>query len=154
MRELKTQSLTANRVFELESNRNSGSWVDTAPLISDISNRLTHNRVLVSATGTVEAGVDLSKLSVKQEGDAIVVSLPPATLSAANVRAKVHHWKRGVIWTDNNLPYDAETKMSEWMRGFAEKNALTEKAQREAERAVRELIGSLTDQPVKFRTAG
>lgn len=154
MRELKTQSLSANRVFELESSRTTGGWIDHAPVLSNVAQKLTQNKILVSATGTVEAGVDLSKASVQQEGETLVITLPPATLSAANVRAEVHQWKRGLIWTDVNLPYDAETKMSAWIRGVAERNGLASKAQKEAEQAVRELIGTVTDQPVKFKRAG
>ncbi|MBA4292660.1 hypothetical protein C0431_06775 [bacterium] len=98
-------------VFEMESHKDAPDWTQEVPVLnrlaSSIAEGATKNVALVTVTGTVEAGIDLSQAEISQRGNSITVVIPAAKIYPANVDAVLHSQKRGVTWDDRNLALKA-----------------------------------------------
>lgn len=98
-------------VFEMESHRDAAAWTQQIPIVnqlaSDVVEATTKNTALVTITGSVEAGIDLSQAEIRQDGQDLTIVLPNAKLYPANVDAVLHAQKRAVGWDDRNLSLKA-----------------------------------------------
>lgn len=112
---LHTAKHSYENVFEYSTSRQPQQWVAMIPGGSDLVTSNTRNSVLVSATGEIEAGIDLSKATIEKSGSGVTVWLPKPQLFEPKVNAKVHWQKSSMFWRDDNIALkavrDAETRI-------------------------------------------
>ena len=88
-------------------------WVSSLPGAKSLYDFATMNKVLVTAEGGVEAGLDLSKVTeenvsriVTPDGTRFRIKLPRAQVYAPEVHVKVMDRKSGIFWSDENIVPD------------------------------------------------
>lgn len=117
----------------------------------------TKNSALVSAHGTVEAGVDLSRASVRYEtsatGRTLVVILPEPTVYRPHVDAKLHSNRSGLFWRDTNLPLKAQADAGQRFVTASYGQGIVEAAKASATTRLRAFLKSVTEVPVRVEFA-
>jgi hypothetical protein len=119
---------------------------------------LTGERVLLVATGEVEAGVDLAEMDeddVRVDGDRVTVDLPePQVLSSSldEERTRVYDRDRGLLnlGADDVLVQEARQDAEAEVVSTAEENGILETAERNAEESIRAFVTSLGFEEVEF----
>ena len=119
---------------------------------------LTGERVLLVATGEVEAGVDLAEMDeddVRVDGDRVTVDLPePQVLSSSldEERTRVYNRDRGLLnlGADDVLVQEARQDAEAEVVSTAEANGILETAERNAEESVRAFVTTLGFEEVEF----
>ncbi|RYG36518.1 DUF4230 domain-containing protein [bacterium] len=138
--DLHTVSHTYQRVFEFETSQDvEGAW-SAVPAASNIVQAATRNHALVSANGSVEAGVDLTQ--ARYEGTTLV--MPAPKVYEPNVKLRVHDQKTGLFWRDQNLAPKATESARAEFRVAAMRSGILKTAKENAERQVRALVGPET----------
>ena len=135
----KLHSATMNfkDAMKFTSDRHASGWFKDIPGAEDVAKWATHNEVLLIAQGSVEAGVDLSKLDdaavtkLKQPDGTtrIEVQLPPIEIYPAEVKVHVENNQSGLLWKDDNIVPKAQAEAGKRFREAAEKEHITNKAQ-------------------------
>ncbi|CAN5560644.1 hypothetical protein BH11ARM2_BH11ARM2_25000 [soil metagenome] len=138
--DLHTVNHTYQRVFEYETAQDADGMWSAIPAASEIVHAATRNTALVSATGSVEAGVDLTK--AHWEGQTLV--LPTPKMYEPNVQLHVHDEKTGLFWRDVNLAPKATESARVEFRSAAIRSGILKTAQENAEKQVRALVGAQT----------
>ncbi|MFM9874587.1 MAG: DUF4230 domain-containing protein [Fimbriimonadaceae bacterium] len=99
-------------VMTMESHKDAADWTQSVPVLNQMASYIvessTKNSALVTVQGSVEAGVDLSRATIKQDADTVVVELPQVKIYPANVSAVMHSHKHAFGWDDRNLALKAE----------------------------------------------
>jgi len=134
--DLHTARYAYENVFEHRTHLRPQGMLASLPGASQIARAATGNSALVSADGTVEAGVDLTKARI--DGSRIV--LPPARMYEPHVHAKVEHARRGLLWRDENLALAAIGDMKERIASAAREQGILADAERNAVEQVRRLV--------------
>lgn len=119
---------------------------------------LTGERVLLVATGEVEAGVDLAEMDkddVRVDGDRVTVDLPePQILSSSldEERTRVYDRDRGLLnlGADDVLVQEARRDAEAEVVSTAEENGILETAERNAEESIRAFVTTLGFEEVEF----
>jgi hypothetical protein len=119
---------------------------------------LTGERVLLVATGEVEAGVDLAEMDeddVRVDGDRVTVDLPePQVLSSSldEERTRVYDRDRGLLnlGADEVLVQEARQDAETEVVSTAEENGILETAERNAEESIRAFVTTLGFEEVEF----
>jgi hypothetical protein len=119
---------------------------------------LTGERVLLVATGEVEAGVDLAEMDedeVRVDGDRVTVDLPePQVLSSSldEERTRVYDRDRGLLnlGADQVLVQEARQDAETEVVSTAEENGILETAERNAEESIRAFVTTLGFEEVEF----
>ena len=119
---------------------------------------LTGERVLLVATGEVEAGVDLAEMDeddVRVDGDRVTVDLPePQVLSSSldEERTRVYDRDRGLLnlGADDVLVQEARQDTESEVVSTAEENGILETAERNAEESIRAFVTTLGFEVVEF----
>jgi hypothetical protein len=119
---------------------------------------LTGERVLLVATGEVEAGVDLAEIDedeVRVDGDRVTVDLPePQVLSSSldEERTRVYDRDRGLLnlGADDVLVQEARQDAETEVVSTAEENGILETAERNAEESIRAFVTTLGFEEVEF----
>lgn len=119
---------------------------------------LTGERVLLVATGEVEAGVDLAEINeddVRVDGDRVTVDLPePQILSSSldEERTRVYDRDRGLLnlGADDVLVQEARRDAEAEVVSTAEENGILETAERNAEESIRAFVTTLGFEEVEF----
>ena len=119
---------------------------------------LTGERVLLVATGEVEAGVDLAEMDeddVRVDGDRVTVDLPePQILSSSldEERTRVYDRDRGLLnlGADDVLVQEARQDAEAEVVSTAEENGILETAERNAEESIRAFVTTLGFEEVEF----
>jgi hypothetical protein len=119
---------------------------------------LTGERVLLVATGEVEAGVDLAEMDeddVRVDGDRVTVDLPePQVLSSSldEERTRVYDRDRGLLnlGADEVLVQEARQDAETEVVSAAEENGILETAERNAEESIRAFVTTLGFEEVEF----
>lgn len=101
----------------------------------------TSNTALVSADGTVEAGVDLSQAKILVNR----IILPKARLYEPQVHARLHSVRRGLLWRDEGLAFGALNDAKERMAGAAKEGGILAEAERNAITQVQRLVGDTVE---------
>ena len=135
--QLHTASFTMKDVVHQETQSEPEGPLASFPGASNVVHWATRNQALVVAEGTVEAGVDLSRLTEKDvtqtkrpDGTAILrVHLPPVTLYPPRVQARVERNEAGMLWRDENIVPKAQEKASRQFLEAAEKQGIRQQAQ-------------------------
>ena len=139
-------------------------WTESVPVTretgGDILDRLFDGeRVLVIATGEVEAGVDLGdigKEDVSVNSDTVTIDLPePQILSASLDEEKTRVYDRDFsplnVHPDDDLVEEARLQAVKKIRDAARENEILVTAERNAEDSVRAFVTTLGFEEVRFR---
>ena len=138
-------------------------WTESVPVTKesggDIWERVFDGeKVLVIATGNVEAGVDLGgihKDDVRVAGDTITINLPePEILSASLDEGKTRVYDRDLsplnVRPDDTLVEEARLRAVGKIEGAARENEILDSAERNAEDSIRALVVTLGFEEVRF----
>ena len=139
-------------------------WTESVPVTretgGDILDRLFDGeRVLVIATGEVEAGVDLGdigKEDVSVNSDTVTIDLPePQILSASLDEEKTRVYDRDFsplnVHPDDDLVEEARLQAVKKIRDAARENEILVTAEHNAEDSVRAFVTTLGFEEVRFR---
>lgn len=154
--DLHTVQYSYNNVFDYETTRRPHAWADAVPGVGSLVRSSTRNRALFSATGTVEAGIDLSQVEVAYEGSGedmvLVIQLPQASTYRPHVTLSLHDSKPGMFWDDRRQVIKATAHVEREFAKASRKQGIREAAIENAEKAIRNLIEPIVDVPIEFRT--
>jgi hypothetical protein len=138
--DLHTASFMMNDVLHTSTRQEPSDGLAVIPGVSAVVHWATANRALVTATGRVEAGVDLTHLlpsdvtlSQDAQGNRIIhVHLPPISLYPADVHLHVVSEESGAFWRDENLIPKAEDEARTRFSAAAEQAGIRQTAQTNA----------------------
>lgn len=147
--ELATVRLTESVVVTRESG---GSRLERA---------LTGERVLLVATGEVEAGVNLAEIGrddVRVQADAVTIRLPEPRILASSLdeeNTRVYDRDRGLLnlGADDALVREARMDAEEEILSAARENDILGQAERNAEDSIRAFVTTLGFTEVRFRSS-
>jgi hypothetical protein len=139
-------------------------WTESVPVTretgGDILERLfSGEKVIVIATGKVEAGVDLGDIEkddVAVDGDSVTIDLPePEILSASLDEGRTRVYDRDFsplnVRPDDDLVEMARLRAVEKIEAAARENKILETAERSAEDSIRAFAATLGFDEVRFR---
>ena len=139
-------------------------WTESVPVTKesggDIWERVFDGeKVLVIATGNVEAGVDLGgihKDDVRVAGDTVTINLPePEILSASLDEGKTRVYDRDLsplnVRPDDDLVEEARLRAVGKIEGAARENEILDSAERNAEDGIRAFVTTLGFEEVRFK---
>ncbi len=139
-------------------------WTESVPVTREtgggILDRLfSGEKVIVIATGKVEAGVDLGDISkddVSVGGDSVSIDLPqPEILSASLDEEKTRVYDRDFsplnMRPDDQLVEEARLRAVEKIKGAARENEILDTAEKNAEDSVRAFVTTLGFEEIRFR---
>lgn len=130
--ELRTTRYSYDNVFEYQSSLHAADWAKAIPGVDSVVRSTTRNSTLVSATGTIEAGIDLKKAQIERQGETLVVTIPRPKLERPNVQAKIHWAKDGFFWRDNNLALKAQADAGNRFREASLQQGILQEAEKSA----------------------
>lgn len=156
--DLHTVQYSYNNVFDFETTRNPHVWANAVPGVGSLVRSSTRNTALFSATGTVEAGIDLSQVQVAYEGVddemVLVIQLPQASTYRPHVTLKLHDSKPGMFWDDRRQALKATAHAEREFAKASREQGIRQAAIENAENAIRELIEPIVEVPIEFRELG
>jgi hypothetical protein len=139
-------------------------WTESVPVTKesggDLLERLfSGEKVLVIATGNVEAGVDLGDIrkdDVSVRGDTITIDLPEAKIQSATLdEEKTQLYDRDLsplnLRPDDDLVEEARLRAVDKITASARENGILDTAEGNAEDSIRTLVTTLGFKEVKFR---
>jgi hypothetical protein len=139
-------------------------WIESVPVTretgGDILDRLfSGEKVIVMATGKVEAGVDLGDITeddVSVGGDSVTIDLPQAEILSASLdeeKTRVYDRDFGPLnmRPDDQLVEEARLQAVEKIKGAARENEILDTAENNAEDSVRAFVTTLGFEEVRFR---
>ena len=139
-------------------------WTESVPVTretgGDILERLfSGEKVIVIATGKVEAGVDLGDIEkddVAVDGDSVTIDLPePEILSVSLDEGRTRVYDRDFsplnVRPDDDLVERARLRAVEKIEDAARENKILETAERNAEDSIRAFAATLGFDEVRFR---
>jgi hypothetical protein len=139
-------------------------WTESVPVTretgGDILDRLfSGEKVIVIATGKVEAGVDLGDIDKDQvsvNGDSVTIDLPePEILSASLDEERTRVYDRDFsplnFRPDDDLVEEARLQAVEKITDAARENEILDTAEHNAEDSVRAFVTTLGFEEVRFR---
>ncbi len=156
--DLHTASFTMSDVLHEETAQEPGPWAAAVPGVSEIYGWTTRNRAVVVAQGTVEAGIDLARLSASDVrpvttpsgAHLLQIRLPPVVLYPPTVKCKVEDSRTGVLWRDENIIPKAQAHAGKLFTESAERSGIRERARVNAEEALRKLLASMGCPDVQY----
>ena len=138
-------------------------WTESVPVTresgGDFLDRLFNGeKVLVIATGHVEAGVDLADLGkddVSVKGDTVTINLPePEILSASldeeKTRVYDHDFSPLNVHPDDDLVEKARLRAVQRIKDSARENEILDTAERNAQDSIRAFVTTLGFERVRF----
>jgi hypothetical protein len=139
-------------------------WTESVPVTKEtggaVLDRLFNGeKVLVIATGEVEAGIDLGDIGkddVSVNSDTVTIDLPePEILSASLDEDKTRVYDRDFsplnVRPDDDLVEEARLQAVEKIRDVARENKILDTAEHNAEDSVRAFVITLGFEEVRFR---
>jgi hypothetical protein len=139
-------------------------WTESVPVTresgGDLVERLfSGEKVLVIATGNVEAGValgDIRRGDVSVEGDTVTIDLPEAEILSASLdEEKTSLYDRDLsplnLRPDDDLVEEARLRAVEKITASARENGILDTAEDNAEDGIRAFVTTLGFERVKFR---
>jgi hypothetical protein len=139
-------------------------WTESVPVTresgGDIFDRLFNGeKVLVVATGNVEAGVDLGdvgKDDVRVDGGTVTIDLPEPEIFAATLdEQKTRVYDRDSsplnVHPDDDLVEEARLRAVEKIEDAALENGILHSSERNAEESIRAFVTTLGFEEVRFR---
>ena len=139
-------------------------WTESVPVTKESGGGIWERvfdgeKVIVIATGNVEAGVDLGDIQkdgVSVEGDTVTIDLPePEILSASLDEEKTRVYDRDLsplnIYPDDDLVEQARLQAVEKIEASARENGILDSAEGNAQDSVRAFVTTLGFEEVRFR---
>lgn len=156
--ELHTAKITMKDVLHIDSDRPAQGWLHDVPGGDTLSKWATHNEGLVTAEGSVEAGIDLSRITARdvmpvRHKDGTVglrVHLPQPVIYPPNVTLRVEKTESGLLWRDENLVPKAQAEASRRFLDAAEKEGIRADARDHALERLRQLQDVVGGKNVEF----
>jgi hypothetical protein len=156
--QLHTVTYSMKDVLHQESHHDPEGWVSNVPGATEVVHWATHNEALVMVEGTVDAGVDLSRLSARDvtvvkrpDGSTFQrIHLPPTTLYPPVVHLKVIHSDPGPFWRDENIVPKAQERAAKQFLTAAEQSGIRAKAQANAIQQLQAIEHALGHNDVEF----
>jgi hypothetical protein len=156
--DLHTAKFIMNDVLHQDSQQEPDGLLGRVPGVAGVVHWATHNQALVTAKGSVEAGVDLSHLSVKdvtvlKQPDGTTrlrVHLPPVTVYPPNVTIQVEDSKSGPFWNDKNIVPKAEAQARTRFLDAAQNGGIRATAQENAVKMLTQMMHALGKDNVEF----
>ena len=153
--DLHTVQYSYNNVFDYETTRTPHVWANAVPGVGSLVRSSTRNKALFSATGTVEAGIDLSQVEVAYEGSdeemVLVIQLPNASTYRPHVTLRLHDSKPGMFWDDRSQALKATAHAEREFAKASREQGIREAAVENAEKAIRDLLEPIVEIPIEFR---
>ena len=123
--------------MRISTEGSSDNAVSKLPGINGLYTWATHNEALLTVDGTVEAGINLAKLSQSDVSQVKLadgttrwrVHLPPVTVYRANITPNVEASRSGLLWRDNNIVPKAQIEAEQMFRAKAEQAGIRKQAQ-------------------------
>ncbi len=147
--ELRAVSHHVSRVFEHETHREPEGWAMNVPLARQVVAATTRNKVLVSAEGDVQAGVDLSQAELTEGPNEWTVRVPAVTVFEPVVKVFVHGQRDGLFWRDLNIVGKAEEDVSNDMVEASLQAGIRERAEKNISAQLKGLFAPMTEKPVR-----
>jgi len=139
-------------------------WTESVPVTKetggDILERLfSGEKVIVIATGNVEAGVDLGDIQeddVNVRGDTATIDLPEAEILSASLdEGKTRVYDRDLsplnVHPDDDLVEEARLRAVDKIEAAARENEILDTAEKNAEATIRAFVTTLGFDEVRFR---
>jgi Protein of unknown function (DUF4230) len=149
MGQLRTVRHTYQQVFEVETAEEAEPTLAVFPGVSAVVHAATRNTALVSATGTVDAGMDLARVSIQFAPNETIVALPAVDVYSPDIRLHVHSQRSGVFWRDNNIAPTGESQARTRFRSLAIEAGITDEATKVAQAKLSDLLIG-RGKPVRF----
>ena len=138
-------------------------WTESVPVTresggSELERIFSGEKVLLIATGEVEAGVNLAEIGkddVRVSGDSVTIRLPePEILSVSLDEEQTRVYDRDFsplnLRPDDDLVEEARAAAVEEIEQAAQKNDILKTAERNAENSIRAFVTSLGFEEVRF----
>jgi len=138
-------------------------WTESVPVTresggTELERIFSGERVLLIATGEVEAGVnlaDIGKDDVRVSGDTVTIRLPePEILSTSLDEEKTRVYDRDFsplnVRPDDDLVEEARARAVEKVEGAARENGILDTAEQNAEDSIRAFVTTLGFEEVRF----
>ncbi|MEI7576377.1 MAG: DUF4230 domain-containing protein [Armatimonadota bacterium] len=100
---LQSAEMNLSDAFQFATSKAASDSVAAVPGLDELVRATTANSVWVQASGTVTAGVDLSKASIRIERDSVHVRLPKTVVQSPSVDLKLLDDKKGIFWKDDEI---------------------------------------------------
>lgn len=139
-------------------------WTESVPVTRESGGDLVERlfggeRVLVIATGNVEAGIDIGDVGrddVKVDGDTVTIDLPEAEILSASLdEEKTSLYDRDLsplnLRPDDDLVEEARVRAVEKISASARQNGILDAAEGNAEDSIRAFLITLGFERVEFR---
>lgn len=157
--QLHTVSFRMKDVLRQETQSDPEGWVSAIPGADSLVHWATHNEALLLAEGSVEAGIDLSRISEKdlirtKRADGSVVlrlHLPPITVYPPNVHLRVVSDHPGLFWRDRNIVPKAQYRASRMFQQSAEQGGIRQAAQTNAIQTLEALEHAMGHHNIEFQ---
>lgn len=139
-------------------------WTESVPVTREsggtgLERFFTGERVLLIASGDVEAGVDLARMGeedVRVEGEVVTIRLPePEVFSASLDEEETDVYDRDFsplnLRPDDDLVEEARGEAVERIEAAARENGILEQAENNAEDSIRAFVTTLGFEEARFR---
>ena len=136
---LHTVKFNFERTGALETFRNADPSLSWIPGADSVVSAATRNSVTMTLRGTVETGIDFTKVRMTLADGKATVTLPKAEVYEPTVDAELHDVRSGAFWKDEEIQLKAIASAKREFRKAAIASGGKEKATEQA----REVIGQL-----------
>lgn len=134
---------TYRDINEFQTSREPAAWLSSVPGGTDLVASATRNQTTLSYTGAVEAGIDLTKATIRKSATGIELILPQPVVYRPNVAAQVHDLKRGLFWRDENIVATAIEQAKDRLHETAKRQGILGEARENARTRVESLAREL-----------
>ncbi len=148
--ELRTTRYSYDNVFEYQSSLHAADWAKAIPGVDSMVRGTTRNSTLVSATGTIEAGIDLKQVQIERQGETLIVRLPRPKIEPPKVEAKVHWANDGFFWRDNNLALKAQADAGNRFREASIQQGILQEAEKSARETLTEFLKPIAGNDIQI----
>lgn len=134
---------TYRDIKDFETSREPVAWLSSVPGGRELVASATRNRTTLSYTGAVEAGIDLTRATIRTSASGIELVLPQPVIYRPNVAAQVHDLRRGLFWRDENIVPTAIEQAKDRLQDTAKRQGILGEARDNARTRVESLAREL-----------
>lgn len=151
--DLHTARISLKQEVDQNSSEHASGWLKAVPGVNWLVGKATRNQAVVIADGTVEAGINLSKLTagdvrntVQNGVSTMTVHLPPIQLYPPNVTVHVISQSGSLFYNDKNIVPQAQAHAATLFASEAQQMHIEDQARTSA---IQQLTGLTTKFGVK-----
>lgn len=131
---------TFERTGSLETFQNADPSVAWIPGVEGLVHSATSNQVVMTLRGSVESGIDFTKVKLAIRDGGATVTLPRPETYEPTVTAELHDVKRGTFWRDEEIQLKAIESAKREFRNAAIQSGAREEAVKEAKTVIGEVL--------------